>query len=125
MNVIILVSSLEKTLLEQKRFMNHFKELVLKLEQSTPLAAFLDLNITVGNGKISTKLYDKCDDFFIVRMSKFRSNIPSSVFYGTVISMILRITKLSFSIIYVFMKKSSALITRTEEQGRNREKFIK
>ena len=60
MNVIILVSSLEKTLLEQKRFMNHFKE------QSTPLAAFLELNITVGNGKISTKLYDKCDDFFIV-----------------------------------------------------------
>ena len=33
------------------------KELVLKLEYSRSHATFLDLDISIGNGKISSKLY--------------------------------------------------------------------
>ena len=42
----------------------YLKELLLKLEHSRSHAAFLNSNITISNGKISTKLYDKCGDFF-------------------------------------------------------------
>ena len=40
------------------------KELVLKLEHSGSDATFFDSNITISNSKISTKLYNKCDNFF-------------------------------------------------------------
>ena len=55
------------------------KKLELKLEDSRSHATFLDLNITISNGKISAKLYDKCDDFssFKIRMPNFHSNISS------------------------------------------------
>ena len=39
------------------------KELELKLEYSGSYATFLDLYTTISNGKISSKLYDKYDDF--------------------------------------------------------------
>ena len=38
------------------------KELVLKLEHSGSDATFFDSNITISNSKISTKLYNKCDN---------------------------------------------------------------
>ena len=40
-------------------------KLVLKLEYSGSHAIFLDLDITINNGKISTKLYDKRNNFFL------------------------------------------------------------
>ena len=44
------------------------KELDLKLEYSGYYAIFLDIYTTISNGNISSKLYDKYDDFscFIV-----------------------------------------------------------
>ena len=77
-------------LTDGENFQTSYKEiypkgLVLKLEHSGYHAAFLDLNIAISNGKISTTLYDKHEDFFFVCMPNFHSNIPSSVFYGTVI----------------------------------------
>ena len=42
---------------------------------------FLDLDISISNGKISTKLYDKRDHiFFIVLMPDLHGNISSYVF---------------------------------------------
>ena len=38
-------------------------DLVLKLENSGCHATFLDLDIIISNGKISTKLYDKRDSY--------------------------------------------------------------
>lgn len=87
-------------------------ELVLNVEHSGSQTIFLDLNITISNRKISTKLYYKRDDFlfFIVRLPNFHSNILSSVFYGNV-------RDPSYWEIFFF----SALITRVEKQGGNRE----
>ena len=87
-------------------------ELVLNVEHSGSQTTFLDLNITISNRKISTKLYYKRDDFlfFIVRLPNFHSNILSSVFYGIV-------RDPSDWEIFFF----SALITRMEKQGGNRE----
>lgn len=65
---------------------------------------FLDLDITIGNGKISTKLHDKRDDFFfVVCMPNFHGNIPISIFYGSVMPAIFLIARSSSVII--FMKK--------------------
>ena len=87
-------------------------ELVLNVEHSGSQTTFLDLNITISNRKISTKLYYKRDDFlfFIVRLPNFHSNILSSVFYGIV-------RDPSYWEIFFF----SALITRMEKQDGNRE----
>ena len=49
----------------QKSFKEiYLKELVLKLEHSGSHTTFRNLNITISNGKISTKLYNKYDEFF-------------------------------------------------------------
>ena len=68
-------------LTDGENFQTSYKEiypkgLVLKLEHSGYQAAFLDLNIAISNGKISTTLYDKHEDFFFVCMPNFHSNIP-------------------------------------------------
>ena len=67
----------------------------LKLEHSGTYATFLDLDIKIGDGIFIYKLYDKRDNFpfFIVRMPHFESKIPSTIFYGSIFSDILCITK--------------------------------
>ena len=102
------------------------EELVLKLEHKGSHATFLDLDLTVENGKITTKLYDKRDDFhfFIVRMPNFHSNIPSSIFYGTVFSEILRIARASSSFAS-FSGKVREIFNRMEKQGGNKRRLVK
>ena len=84
----------------------YLKKLVLKLEYSGSPTIFLDLDITISNVKISTKLYDKRDDFFIL-YACFQNNIVSPNFYVTFISKSLPITR-SFSSVVSFYVKSSA-----------------
>ena len=102
------------------------KELELKLEHNGLHATFLDLDLSIENGKISSKIYDKREDFsfFIVRMPNIHSNIPSSIFYGTVLSEILRIARATSSFLN-FSKKTAALLTRMENQGGNRRKLVR
>ena len=47
---------------------------------------FLDLDIKIEDGIFVHKLFDKRDTFFIVRMPPFESNIPSTIFYGSIFS---------------------------------------
>ena len=79
-------------------------------------ATFLDLNITISNGKISIKLYDKYDDFssFTVHMPNFHSYIPST--HGPVMSKILRIARSSSSVVSSY-KKASSLITERKSKA--------
>ena len=71
-------------------------------------------------------LYEKRDglSFFIVRMTNFHSNIPSSVFYVTVMSDILCITRSSSSVIGFFWKNHFANNTMEKQDG-NRAKLTK
>jgi len=102
------------------------KELELKLEHRGSHATFLDLDLTIENGKITSKLYDKRDDFsfFIVRMPNFHSKIPATIFYGTAISEMLRIARVTSSFLN-FTSKTSALLRRMENQGGNRRRLVK
>ena len=97
------------------------KELELKLEHNGSHATFLDLDLYIENGKISSKLYDKDDKD--VRMPNIHSNIPSSIFYGTVMSEVLRIARITSSYVN-FTNKINALLTRMENQGGNRRKLV-
>ena len=72
-------------------------ELTLKKtsESSTSLS-YLDIQITMLNGKYSTAVYDKRDDFNfkIVNFPFLCSNIPSKPAYGVYISQLVRIGRI-------------------------------
>ena len=71
-------------------------ELELKKENTGYLSAsFLDIDITIVNDKFSLKLYDKRDDFgfSIVRMPYVSNNMPSTIFYSSFSSELLRVAR--------------------------------
>ena len=70
-------------------------ELQLKCEHSGDHATFLELDITIVNELFVYKLFDKRDafPFFIIRMPDLGGNIPSHIFYGSIMSEILRIAR--------------------------------
>ena len=82
-----------------KKFLDYLKEIypsqltVEKANKSDHLADYLDLTFIIDSGgKLSTRLYDKCDDFdfHIVNFPFLSSNIPSGPFYGVYISQLIR-----------------------------------
>ena len=82
-----------------KKFLDHLKEIypsqltVEKANKSNHLADYLDLTFIIGSGgKLSTRLYDKHDnfDFHIVNFPFLSSNIPSGSSYRVYISQLIR-----------------------------------
>ena len=72
-------------------------ELDLKRTTECPTTlSYLDLLITIDNGKYSTTVYDKRDDFnfCIVNFPHLSSNIPSKPAYGVYISQLGRIARI-------------------------------
>ena len=71
------------------------RDLELKCEHQGSHATFLDLQIDILDGMFVYKLFYKRDDFpfFIVCMPDLSGNIPSHVFYGSVMSEFLRISR--------------------------------
>ena len=63
-----------------------------KTTESHDSCSYLDLNISILNGKFCTDLYDKRDtfSFSIVNFPHMDSNIPSKPAYGVVISQLVR-----------------------------------
>ena len=55
--------------------------------------AFLDLHISVANGFVSSKIYDKRDDFDfdIVNFPFLDGNVPRRASYGVYISQLIRL----------------------------------
>ena len=69
-------------------------ELQLKKTSESPTAlSYLDIEVTIVDGKYSTAIYDKRDDFNfkIVNFPHLSSNIPSGPAYGVYISQLIRI----------------------------------
>ena len=69
-------------------------ELQLKKTSKSPTAlSYLDIMVTIVDGKYSTAIYDKRDDFNfrIVNFPHQSSNIPSGPAYGVYISQLMRI----------------------------------
>ena len=82
-----------------KKFLDYLKEIypsqltVEKANKSDHLADYLDLTFIIDSGgKLSTRLYDKRDDFdfHIVNFPFLSSNIPSGPSYGVYISQLIR-----------------------------------
>ena len=77
------------------------------------------MDVTIEENLFVYKLFDKMDKFlvFIVRMPYLLSNIPSSIFYGSIFSEFLRIARWTLRLTD-FVPKASQLYTRVVIQGR-------
>ena len=64
-----------------------------KANTSDTKAAFLDLNLSISNDRVSTKIYDKRDDFDleIVIYLFIDGDVPRSTSYGACISQLIRL----------------------------------
>ena len=89
-----------------------------KTNTSDTEAAFLDLQLSISNDIISTKIYDKRDDFDfeIVNFRFLDGDVPSSTSYGVYISQLIRFARAS---IYVtdFNTRSKLLSQELLKQG--------
>ena len=66
-----------------------------KANSSDTEAPFLDLNLSITNGIVSSKIYDKRDDFNfeIVNFPFFDGDVPRSPSYGVYISQLIRFAR--------------------------------
>ena len=101
------------------------KDLELKREHSGDHATFLDLDIKINGGEFVYKLYDKRDEFpfFVVRMPDRSSNIPSYIFYGTIMSDIIRLEGTTL-LLDDLVPRIGTLIIRMLNQGADRWKIL-
>ena len=119
-----------------KKFLDYLKEIYLsqltveKANKSDHLADHLDLTFIIDSGgKLSTRLYDKRDDFdfHIVNFPFRSSNIPSGPSYGVYISQLIRYAQCC-SHYEDFRYRHKCLIDRLLSQGYRAlrlEKFFK
>ena len=76
----------------------HPSELQLtKANVSDAEASFLDLHLSISNGFVNTKIYDKRDDFDfdIVNFPFLDGDVPRSASYGVYISQLIRFARVS------------------------------
>ena len=66
-----------------------------KANASDTKAAFLDLNLSIHNDTVSTKIYDKRDDFDIVIFLFLDGEVPRRPSYGVYISQLIRFARTS------------------------------
>ena len=89
-----------------------------KADISDTEAAFLDLNLSISNDIVSTKIYDKRDDFDfeIVNFSFLDGDVPRSTSYGVYISQLIRFARAS-SYITDFNTRNKLLTQNLLKQG--------
>ena len=103
------------------------KELQLKCEHQGIKATFLELHVEIiENGIFNYKLFDKRDDFpfSIVRMPDLSGNIPSFIFYGSIMSEFLRIARCTRQI-EDFIPRAKDLCNRMVSQGGSKNVVLK
>ena len=92
----------ELIVFNNKKFLDYLKEIypsqltIEKVDKSDHLADHLDLTFIIDSGgKLSTRLYDKRDDFdfYIVNFPFLLNNIPSGPSYCVYISQLIRYTR--------------------------------
>ena len=99
----------------------------LEVKETTDTASFLDLFLQFDDsGQISTKIYDKRDDFNfkIINFPNVCSNIPASPAYGVYISQLIRYARAS-SNYSDFLKRHFHLRNRLLDQGYKKIRLIR
>ena len=81
-------------------------------------AAFLDLHLSISNDIVSTKIYDKRDDFDfeIVNFPFLNGDVPRSTSYGVYISQLIRFARSSSYVAY-FNTRNKLLTQKLLKQG--------
>ena len=81
-------------------------------------APFLDLNLCISNGTVSTKIYDKRDnfDFDIVNFPFLDGDVPQRTSYGVYISQLIRFARASLNL-SDFNCRNKALTAKLLRQG--------
>ena len=71
-----------------------------KTNSSDTEAPFLDLNLSITNGMVSTKIYDKGDNFNfeIVNFPFLDGDVPRSPSHGVYISQLIRFARVCFNV---------------------------
>ena len=69
-----------------------------KANSSDTEAPFLDLNLSISNGTVSTKTYDKRDAFDIVNFQFLDGDVPRRTSYGVYISQLIRFARASSNV---------------------------
>ena len=89
-----------------------------KTTESTTALSYWDIKITIINGKYSTAVYDKRDnfEFKIVNFPHLSANIPSKPAYGVYVSQLVRIGRIC-SNYSEFIYRHRLLTTRLIRQG--------
>ena len=95
-----------------------------KANTSDTEAAFLDLHLSISNDIVSTKIYDKRDDFEIVNFPFLDGDVPGSTSYGVYISQLIRFAKAS-SYVADFNTCNKLLTQKLLKQGYPYHKFRK
>ena len=84
----------------------------------------MGLNLSISNGKVSTKLYDKRDDFDIVNFPFLDGDVPPRTSYGVYISQLIRFARAS-SNVSDFNCRNKALTAKLLKQGFRYHKLCK
>ena len=89
-------------------------------------APFLDLHLSISNGFVSSKIYDKRDyfDFNIVNFPILDGDVPSSTSYGVYISQLIRFARVS-SHVADFNARYKSLTAKLLQQGYRYQKLRK
>ena len=89
-------------------------------------ASFLDLHLSISDGFVKTKIFDKRDDldFNIVNFPFLDDGVPRSTSYGVYISQLIRFARVS-SHVDNFNTRNKVLIAKLRRQGYRYHKFRK
>ena len=89
-----------------------------KANTSDTEALFLDLNLFISNGFVSSKIYDKRDDFDfdIVNFPFLDGDVPCSTSYGVYISQLIRFARVSSHVVD-FNARNKSLTAKLLQQG--------
>ena len=79
-------------------------------------AAFLDINLPIHNDIVSTKIYDKRDDFNIVNFPFLDGDVPQRPSYGVYISQLIHFARAS-SHVTDFNNRNKFLTAKILKQG--------
>ena len=96
----------------------YLDDLLNKANTSDTEAPFLDLHLSISNGFVSFKIYDKRDDFDfdIVNFPFLDGDVPRSTSYGVYISQLIRFARVSSHVVD-FNSRNKSLTAKLHQQG--------